>query len=88
MGTKFRSRITAIVINEAYCVDEWGGEDFRPQFRQLSNLRNYTGQGGTFLRCTATCRTTGSTFDTIRFPGTDFGERLQRNLSYRTPTVS
>jgi len=61
--TKFRSRITAIIIDEAHCVDEWGGEDFRPQYRQLSNLRNYTGQEVPFFACPATCRT--STFDTI-----------------------
>ena len=29
----FRSRLTAIIVDEAHCIDEWGGEDFRPEYR-------------------------------------------------------
>jgi len=47
-GTKFRSRITVILV---HCVDEWGREDFQFQYRQLHNLHNYTGQEAPFLGC-------------------------------------
>jgi RAD3-like DEAD/DEAH box helicase len=43
-NSHFRTRLTAIVVDEAHCIDEWGGEDFRPEYRQLERLRIYTGQ--------------------------------------------
>ena len=46
--TKFRSRITAILV---HCVDEWGREGFQSQYRQLHNLQNYMGQEAPFLGC-------------------------------------
>jgi superfamily II DNA helicase RecQ len=36
--------VTAIVVAEAHCIDEWGGEDFQPEYRQLERLRVFTGQ--------------------------------------------
>jgi superfamily II DNA helicase RecQ len=59
----FRSRLTALVVDEAHCIEEWGGLDFRPQYRRLDILRTYTGQEVPILACTGTCRT--STFNLI-----------------------
>lgn len=61
--SRFRTRLTVIVVDEAHCVDEWGGEDFRPQYRQLERLRIFTGQEVPIVSCTATA--TSSTFDII-----------------------
>ena len=40
-----------------------GGDEFRPQYRKLDELRMYTGQDVPFVACTATAAT--STFDVI-----------------------
>ncbi|KAJ7598548.1 P-loop containing nucleoside triphosphate hydrolase protein, partial [Mycena floridula] len=32
---KFRRRLTAMVIDEAHCIDEWGSDKFCPLYRQL-----------------------------------------------------
>ncbi|KAF7965431.1 hypothetical protein HWV62_43529 [Athelia sp. TMB] len=42
--SSFRGRLQAIVVDEAHCVDKWGGEEFWPSYRKLSELRNYTGK--------------------------------------------
>ncbi len=60
---KFRHRLTAIVVDEAHCIDEWGGDDFRPLYHKLSTLRQYSGQDVPFVACTATCQM--STFQMI-----------------------
>ncbi|KAJ6461133.1 P-loop containing nucleoside triphosphate hydrolase protein [Mycena vitilis] len=59
---KFRGRITALIVDEAHCIDVWGDE-FRPEYKKLEMLRSYTGQEVPFVACTATAST--STFDTI-----------------------
>lgn len=59
----FRRRLTAVVVDEAHCIDEWGGDDFRPQYQKLDCLRAFTGKEVPFVACTATCQT--STFNTI-----------------------
>lgn len=59
----FRKRVTAVIIDEAHCIDEWGGDDFRPQYRKIDELRLYTGQEVPFVACTATAAT--STFEVI-----------------------
>ncbi|PPR03710.1 hypothetical protein CVT26_006118, partial [Gymnopilus dilepis] len=61
--SRFRNRLTAVVVDEAHCIDEWGGDDFRPLYRKLSTLRSYTGYEVPIVSCTATART--STFDLI-----------------------
>lgn len=61
--TSFCKRVTAVIIDEAHCIDEWGGDDFRPQYRRIDELRMYTGQEVLFVACTATAAT--STFDVI-----------------------
>ncbi|KAJ3501033.1 hypothetical protein NMY22_g19060 [Coprinellus aureogranulatus] len=60
---KFRERLQAVTIDEAHCVDEWGGDDFRPDYAKLGALRTYTGMEVPFFACTATCRT--ETFDVL-----------------------
>ena len=59
----FRRRLGAVIMNEAHCVEEWGVDSFRPQYRALCNLRHFTGQEVPFLACTATCTT--RTFDQL-----------------------
>jgi superfamily II DNA helicase RecQ len=59
----FRKRVTALVIDEAHCIDEWGGDDFWLLYRKIDELRMYTGQEVPFVACTATAST--STFDVI-----------------------
>jgi superfamily II DNA helicase RecQ len=61
--SQFRTRLTAVIVNEAHCIDEWGGEDFRPQYRLLECLRVFTGQEVPIVCCTATATT--STFNII-----------------------
>lgn len=59
----YRKRLTAVIVDEAHCIEDWGADDFRPLYRQLGTLRNYTGLDIPFLACTATCST--QTFNTI-----------------------
>ncbi|KAJ3521709.1 hypothetical protein NMY22_g12202 [Coprinellus aureogranulatus] len=59
----FRKRLTAVIVDEAHCIEDWGGDDFRPQYMELESLRSFTGQDVPFLACTATCMT--STFDLL-----------------------
>lgn len=42
--TNFQGRVQAVIVDEAHCIDEWGGDKFRPVYRKLSKLRDYTGQ--------------------------------------------
>ncbi|KAJ7702640.1 hypothetical protein B0H17DRAFT_845224, partial [Mycena rosella] len=58
----FRGRVQALIVDEAHCIDEWG-EEFRPMYKQLHRLRNFTGQEVPFVACTATCAT--RTFNVI-----------------------
>lgn len=69
--TKFKSRLQAIVVDEAHCIAEWG-DGFREQYKQLGRLRNYVGHDVPFLACTATCST--DTFNTI-WSSLGFGNR-------------
>ena len=55
--------ITAIVVDEAHCIAEWGSEDFQPTYRLLETLCGYTGQEIPIIACTATYPT--KTFDLI-----------------------
>jgi len=61
--SRFRKRLTAVIVDEAHCIDDWGDESFRPAYRELHVLRAFTGMDVPFLACTATCRT--KTFDLI-----------------------
>lgn len=61
--SRFRARLTAIVVDEAHCINDWGDDKFRPLYQKLSGLRAFTGQEVPVVACTATCST--STFDAI-----------------------
>ncbi|KAJ7259748.1 P-loop containing nucleoside triphosphate hydrolase protein [Mycena rebaudengoi] len=89
----FRKRITAVIVDEAHCIHEWGDE-FRPEYKLLEELRNYTGQEVPIGACTATAAT--PTFDTI-WNSLAFGNRPfwgidvgcdRHNLVYLTRTIS
>lgn len=60
--TKFRTRLQAVIIDEAHCIVEWG-DSFREAYKQLGRIRNYTGNDVPFVACTATCST--EAFDVI-----------------------
>ncbi|KAL1657907.1 P-loop containing nucleoside triphosphate hydrolase protein, partial [Schizophyllum commune] len=68
----FRKRLAAVIVDEAHCIDEWGGDDFRPVYRNLHELRVFTGSDVPMIACTATART--STFATI-WKSLGFGQR-------------
>lgn len=36
---QLRTRLTALVVHEARCINEWGVDDFRPLYRKLEILR-------------------------------------------------
>ncbi|PBK94149.1 hypothetical protein ARMGADRAFT_890269, partial [Armillaria gallica] len=56
--------LTAIVMDEAHCIDEWGDNAFHPMYRKLGDaLHGFTGSDIPFVTCTATCQT--ATFNRI-----------------------
>ncbi|KAJ7716482.1 P-loop containing nucleoside triphosphate hydrolase protein [Mycena maculata] len=52
---KFRGRVQALIVDEAHCIDEWG-EEFRPLYKQLHRLRNFTGQESVIQQATIPVR--------------------------------
>ncbi|KAI0061126.1 P-loop containing nucleoside triphosphate hydrolase protein [Artomyces pyxidatus] len=67
----FRSRIQALIVDEAHCIEEWG-DGFREQYAEIGKLRNYAGHEIPFVACTATCST--ETFSVI-WSSMGFGNR-------------
>ncbi|KAK0452267.1 hypothetical protein EV421DRAFT_888988 [Armillaria borealis] len=58
--SKFHAHLTAIVVDEAHCIDD----AFCPTYRKLGDaLHGFTGSDIPFVACTAMCQTT--TFDMI-----------------------
>lgn len=37
----FAKNVAAIIVDEAHCVSQWAGSDFRPKFGQLDTLRSF-----------------------------------------------
>ncbi|KAJ7240949.1 P-loop containing nucleoside triphosphate hydrolase protein [Mycena rebaudengoi] len=90
---RFRARITAVIVDEAHCIHDWGDE-FRPEYKTLDMLRSYTGQEVPIVACTATAAT--SIFSTI-WTSLGFGNRPfwgldvgcgRPNLLFLTRTVT
>lgn len=59
----FRDKVPAVIVDEAHCIDEMGGPDFRPEYRELSMLRSYVGYDVPVVALTVTA--SDSTFDVI-----------------------
>ncbi|TDL28995.1 P-loop containing nucleoside triphosphate hydrolase protein, partial [Rickenella mellea] len=59
---KFREKISAIIVDEAHCADEWADE-FREKYKELNRLRVYTGLEIPFCSFTATAGS--KTFDVL-----------------------
>ncbi|KAF9064475.1 P-loop containing nucleoside triphosphate hydrolase protein [Rhodocollybia butyracea] len=51
---KFQRNIIAAVVEEAHNISEWGTDDFRPKFRQISALLGWLPQGLPVLAASAT----------------------------------
>ncbi|KAE9386249.1 hypothetical protein BT96DRAFT_839534, partial [Gymnopus androsaceus JB14] len=60
---RFRSRLAAIFVDEAHVINEWGEEEFRPEYRELGKLWSYCGYTVPMVASTATCQT--STFNLL-----------------------
>jgi superfamily II DNA helicase RecQ len=61
--SKFQSCIAAVAVDEAHTVREWSTDDFRPQFKELGELRGYLGYEIPVIAGIATCQT--ETFEAL-----------------------
>ena len=52
--SQLHNQLTAVVINEAHCIDKWGNDDFHPLYCKLNTLQNYTVYEIPIVACTAT----------------------------------
>jgi ATP-dependent DNA helicase RecQ len=77
--------VSAVVIDEAHCVSEWG-HDFRPEYRQISRLRDWL-PGVPMMALTATAtervRADVATHLRLRDPAVFVASFNRPNLSYR-----
>jgi ATP-dependent DNA helicase RecQ len=80
-----RWKVRHIAVDEAHCISEWG-HDFRPEYRQLSQLRTRL-PGVPFMALTATAtgrvRTDIITHLQLRNPGCYVASFNRPNLTYR-----
>ncbi|HCR30873.1 MAG TPA: DNA helicase RecQ [Opitutae bacterium] len=80
--------VSRFAVDEAHCISEWG-HDFRPEYRQLSNLRNLF-PDLPFLALTATAtdrvRTDILTQLRLKNPKTYVASFNRPNLTYRVET--
>ena len=78
-------KVSAVIIDEAHCVSEWG-HDFRPEYRQLSKLRDWLpGVPVMALTATATDRVRADVVTHLRLhdPAVVVASFNRPNLSYR-----
>jgi len=80
-----RWNVNLIAIDEAHCISEWG-HDFRPEYRQLAELRNLLpGIPIMALTATATERVRGDIVNQLKLrdPGEYVASFNRPNLTYR-----
>ena len=80
-----RWRVTALAIDEAHCISEWG-HDFRPEYRQLATLReHFPGVPVVALTATATERVQSDIVTQLQLsePGRFVASFNRPNLTYR-----
>ncbi|MFU8848261.1 MAG: DNA helicase RecQ [Opitutales bacterium] len=80
-----RWRVTALAIDEAHCISEWG-HDFRPEYRQLASLRqHFPGASVIALTATATERVQKDIVQQLQLKGPEqYVASFNRpNLTYR-----
>ncbi len=83
-------RVNQIAIDEAHCISEWG-HDFRPEYRQLSDLRqHFPGVPMMALTATATERVRGDIVRQLqlREPSIHVATFNRPNLTYRVVAKS
>lgn len=81
-------KVSRFAVDEAHCISEWG-HDFRPEYRQLSNLRNlFPDLPVLALTATATDRVRTDILTQLRLknPKTYVASFNRPNLTYRVET--
>ncbi|XP_060580153.1 uncharacterized protein LOC132736957 [Ruditapes philippinarum] len=53
LDENFKKRLCLIACDEAHCISDWG-EDFRPEFREISSIRSFIDAPFIALTATAT----------------------------------
>src|SRR5947207_12168656 len=78
-------KVALVAIDEAHCISEWG-HDFRPEYRQLENLRaHFPGVPFMALTATATERVRTDIVKHLKLndPGIYVASFNRPNLTYR-----
>ncbi len=85
IASLLRWKVTAIAIDEAHCISEWG-HDFRPEYRKLATIREQLGQVPMVaLTATATERVQKDIAQQLKLkePGIYIASFNRPNLTYR-----
>ena len=57
ISDNYQKRLVGLIIDEAHCVKKWG-DDFRPEFKKLGELRSIVPQNMNIMALTATATDT------------------------------